>query len=696
MRFNRLELENFRHHVHTAIDFRDGLTGIVGANGTGKSTVLEAICWCLYGPTAAVSSQADLAYDRMTKGDRTRVRFSFTLGSDWEVVREPGGATVYKDGVSVCEGATACAQYIEKEVFRMSWQEWSNTFFAGQKALDWLKGKGRADRERFLSDTLGHGRLEVAQKLARADSRAEKATVAAYEKELEALPETEKAVADGETGLREQRAVLADATTKAEAARDRQRAAREALREQETAADLHRKLGARLSAAEKDAADARALLSSTRAKMGVLESDLKRVEPLGLEIADLMGKLEAASSEADAHHEKKAALTKELEDANAGMDELTKEVTLARSALLSAEKVVDDFKDVSSASMCPTCHQEIAGKAEGILAMLEAKVTELTPRYEGANTLALNAAKERDGLRERYAAADRETSTRDRAVIDIRNDLKARRSRMEDLKARELEYRQLGTQEGVALRTVEQAEAGVTDLRAQLDASAFDEEKHRALVAAHDAAITEAETLARRASDAQTTLHTLETSQSRHAEKLTHLREVEAKVSTARAHIMEIDATDRMLGSLRQWLNERIRPEISARASAMVSTMSNGRFTALELDEDYKPALWSADRKLPLASGGEWDIANLSLRLATSQMIAESSGHDLDVIVLDEVLGSLDRDRRESVVESLRSAGESRFRQIIMVTHEDAIRDRLDNLIETSLSPEETAVVCTS
>jgi DNA repair protein SbcC/Rad50 len=53
MRLNSLRLTNFRQHNDTYITFESGLTGIIGANGSGKSTILEAIAWALYGQEAA-------------------------------------------------------------------------------------------------------------------------------------------------------------------------------------------------------------------------------------------------------------------------------------------------------------------------------------------------------------------------------------------------------------------------------------------------------------------------------------------------------------------------------------------------------------------------------------------------------------------------------------------------------------------
>lgn len=43
MIFTKLTLNNFKSYGHEVIKFGDGITVIVGENGAGKSTILEAI-----------------------------------------------------------------------------------------------------------------------------------------------------------------------------------------------------------------------------------------------------------------------------------------------------------------------------------------------------------------------------------------------------------------------------------------------------------------------------------------------------------------------------------------------------------------------------------------------------------------------------------------------------------------------------
>ena len=48
MIFTKLKLNNFKSHENTTIRFENGISVIVGENGAGKSTILEAISFALF------------------------------------------------------------------------------------------------------------------------------------------------------------------------------------------------------------------------------------------------------------------------------------------------------------------------------------------------------------------------------------------------------------------------------------------------------------------------------------------------------------------------------------------------------------------------------------------------------------------------------------------------------------------------
>src|SRR2546426_9547467 len=81
MQLRRLRLLNFRQHADTELEFGPGITGIIGPNGSGKTTILEAIAWALYG-AQAVRGDKDSIRRLGAKGRAgVEVELEFRLGA---------------------------------------------------------------------------------------------------------------------------------------------------------------------------------------------------------------------------------------------------------------------------------------------------------------------------------------------------------------------------------------------------------------------------------------------------------------------------------------------------------------------------------------------------------------------------------------------------------------------------------------
>ena len=150
---------------------------------------------------------------------------------------------------------------------------------------------------------------------------------------------------------------------------------------------------------------------------------------------------------------------------------------------------------------------------------------------------------------------------------------------------------------------------------------------------------------------------------------------------------------DRAYSDLRTDLNFQLRPELSAIASSFITELTDARYSDLELDDQYNLIVLEDGRPKPVISGGEEDIANLVLRLAISQMIADRAGQSFSLLVLDEVFGSLDESRRNNVVDLLRRV-QDRFEQVILITHIESVREGVDRVIGVRYDPDSgTSVV---
>src|SRR5690606_19888976 len=144
---------------------------------------------------------------------------------------------------------------------------------------------------------------------------------------------------------------------------------------------------------------------------------------------------------------------------------------------------------------------------------------------------------------------------------------------------------------------------------------------------------------------------------------------------------------DRAIGELRTELNQQLRPDLRERSARFLAELTRGRYDDLELDEDYVATVVEDGEVKPVISGGEEDVLHLSLRLAISEMIAERAGQPLSLLVLDEVFGSLDEERRLAVVELLRAIAD-RFPQVILISHIESLRDAFDRVVRVEYDVE--------
>ena len=242
----------------------------------------------------------------------------------------------------------------------------------------------------------------------------------------------------------------------------------------------------------------------------------------------------------------------------------------------------------------------------------------------------------------------------------------------------------LGDELTLARRERKDVEGRVASVRTRRSELGYSESEHKA---ARDAVVgmerdrREAEVaLARAKGESGAAAEAVAAAERRRAEWVAREREAAATARDLALH----QELDRALSDLRGELNATLRPDLSDLASSFLRDLTHGRYTELELNEDYGTTLLDDGDPKAVISGGEEDIANLALRLAISQMIAERAGQPLSLLVLDEIFGSLDEDRRVAVVDLLRSLAD-RFPQVILITHIDSVRDGFDRVIRVGL-----------
>ncbi len=122
-----------------------------------------------------------------------------------------------------------------------------------------------------------------------------------------------------------------------------------------------------------------------------------------------------------------------------------------------------------------------------------------------------------------------------------------------------------------------------------------------------------------------------------------------------------------------------VTPQLSDIASELLSTVTDGKYDRMEFTEDYGIEVYDGEEdRFPLNqySGGERDVIALCARLALSQVIGGQAATPIQFMVLDEVFGSLDIDRRRNLMEMLQRLMEENnaFRQLFVISHVDDVR----------------------
>ena len=276
-----------------------------------------------------------------------------------------------------------------------------------------------------------------------------------------------------------------------------------------------------------------------------------------------------------------------------------------------------------------------------------------------------------------------------RRAIERLTPVTARASRLGALIDREPQLRR--EQDRIAAASLAQVERQ-RELRERRDAIHFSESEFNALRTAYEYAASDAHaselTAVAAQGDVATARSLVDSAESARREVIRVEQQLNVLHTDKRMH----DELDRAYSDLRTDLNFQLRPELSELASAFLTDLTDARYAELELDDQYNVIVLEDGVPKPVISGGEEDLANLVLRLAISQMIAERAGQSFSLLILDEIFGSLDESRRLNVVELLRRL-QDRFEQVILITHIESVREGLDRVITVRYDPESGASV---
>ena len=155
-------------------------------------------------------------------------------------------------------------------------------------------------------------------------------------------------------------------------------------------------------------------------------------------------------------------------------------------------------------------------------------------------------------------------------------------------------------------------------------------------------------------------------------------RKTVRRVQRERKELELRTAIAKVLADYREHASQRARPEVEQQASHLLKQVTGSTYPLVRLTEGYLLEVADDGRFHPLKrfSGGEQDLAALCLRLSLSLTLARQRGAEQGFVILDEVLGSQDADRRRLLLEQLGDLAEhSDFQQIFVISHTDDVSE---------------------
>ena len=165
MRFERLRLRNFKPYADADLDLREGVTVIHGLNGSGKSSLLEACFFALYGARALDDTLDEVV---TTGADEAEVSLRFVHGGDtYGITRElrrsgdrVSTTTCTLDGPDVAIDGARDVRTFVTERLRMDAEAFVNCAYVRQGEVNKLINATPTQRQATIDDLLQLGKLE--------------------------------------------------------------------------------------------------------------------------------------------------------------------------------------------------------------------------------------------------------------------------------------------------------------------------------------------------------------------------------------------------------------------------------------------------------------------------------------------------------------------------------------------------------
>ena len=791
MRISYLELRNYRKFKELKLQFPDGIVGILGLNGVGKTTIIEGIAWALFGNVDEVvrTSRESVRRAGADSHDPCSAVLEFELGGvEYRIEREMGGRNLSMKAVLrskskiLADGDKPVRKMVEK-LIGMDHKSFFTSVFARQKELNALQNVAPGERKKVVLRMLRIDGIDTVLAEVRSDKRNTESRIEGSERTLltedgrerekvleEKLPELktqhelcsrtleeteriEELVSRALEDIRKRRDELRKDVDAYNSSSSELKARQSSIRELKervksitskiSAAEVQLKRMPNLEKSEaewKSVSEKKELMEKEKNRFEKAKSIKQEIETDGDDISERevdLAKLMAEQGEPRAIEDQIAEVDKSRLECEATRSEMSSKIGGVKAKMAQKKSAAEEDRvklnrivSAGKEGVCPTCERRLDEAYELLTIKLgesiesaERETLEASSELSRLEADLSAVAKKDEALRKKRARLEEDLGklrqlqasrkVKETELERMRNRLAQRTKALADLghvTFSEGEYRKakieherlrLAHDEYTKMRGVmEQMEHNIREqasIRESIARVETEETTLKGIVmqlepkkGLYDAAIKDfdektaavasAKDAARKAGLAK---EKARSELERATNDLVEIARVKKAIENDRKTVDDFALLEDVLVTFRDDLIGRIAPTLSELTSRSLGVMTDGKYTTAALDDNYEMQIDDQGTMHPISrfSGGEADLANLSLRLAISSIIADRTGASpVNILILDEIFGSQDPNRKRSVMAAL-SRLSTQFRQIFLITHIEEVKDAMSSVV---------------
>lgn len=168
----KVRLKNWKSHADSELEFAAGTNGLVGIVGSGKTSILDAICFALFGTFPTLQTRKlkleDVIMKKPEQKTSAEVEVLFSLGGNSYSVKrmiEKKRGTSYSEvrengRVLESPGTKNVTAIVEKKL-KVNYELFSKAIYSEQNAIDYFLTLGKGQRMKKIDELLVIDRFET-------------------------------------------------------------------------------------------------------------------------------------------------------------------------------------------------------------------------------------------------------------------------------------------------------------------------------------------------------------------------------------------------------------------------------------------------------------------------------------------------------------------------------------------------------